>query len=445
MGTEDFKTPTFPKEIYGKLPEILKGCTDQFSDEREKDVVLTSALVVLSGCFSGVQGRYDKETLNTNLFGFIIAPPASGKGVMKYCRLLGQSIQKKHLDDNAKAREEYAVKLKEYEASLKKTKGKALKLPIKPKYPVLFIPGNTSSAAIYGLLDENDGVGIICETEADTLSGSIKQEWGGFSDMLRKAFHHETLSLARKTNSEYLEISHPRLSVLLSGTPDQVTKLISSAEDGLSSRFTYYFYKPKLEWKDPTPCEGCQDMNEYFAQKGNCVASIASVLNSSNYTFSITKEQFELLSTSFREKVELIKKFEGNGAMSAVNRLGLICFRIAMVLTACRIDIDNCSTQELLCSEEDFKTSLALAEVFFQHSMVVYALLPKQAKKNVSPMIRQFYSVLPDDAEFKAQLAKEKGEDLRISERSVGNYLKQLSDAGLLKCERYGIYRKVKI
>lgn len=37
------------------------------------------------------------------------------------------------------------------------------------------------------MLQANEGIGLIFETEADTLSNSMKQEWGSFSDVLRKA------------------------------------------------------------------------------------------------------------------------------------------------------------------------------------------------------------------------------------------------------------------
>ena len=37
-------------------------------------------------------------------------------------------------------------------------------------------------------LVNNDGSGIIVETEADTISNSLRQEWGSFSDLIRKSF-----------------------------------------------------------------------------------------------------------------------------------------------------------------------------------------------------------------------------------------------------------------
>ena len=65
----------------------------------------------------------------------------------------------------------------------------------------------------------------------------MKSDYGNYSDVLRKAFHHELVSLSRRKDREYCEVSNPRVSVALAGTPEQVRKLIPDAENGLMSRF----------------------------------------------------------------------------------------------------------------------------------------------------------------------------------------------------------------
>ena len=63
-------------------------------------------------------------------------------------------------------------------------------------------------------LEDNDGMGAIVESEADTLSGTLKQDWGGYSDILRNAFHGETITKSRVTGMEYSEIKSPKFSML---------------------------------------------------------------------------------------------------------------------------------------------------------------------------------------------------------------------------------------
>ena len=47
--------------------------------------------------------------------------------------------------------------------------------------------------------------------------------------------------MSRRKDREYLEIDNPRVSVVLAGTPEQIRHLIPDAENGLLSRFIFYF------------------------------------------------------------------------------------------------------------------------------------------------------------------------------------------------------------
>ncbi|GAA4054416.1 hypothetical protein GCM10022409_46850 [Hymenobacter glaciei] len=50
--------------------------------------MLLGTLAVLSGCFPAVGGTYNKRRFGLNLFAFIIAPAASGKGTLAWARRL---------------------------------------------------------------------------------------------------------------------------------------------------------------------------------------------------------------------------------------------------------------------------------------------------------------------------------------------------------------------
>jgi hypothetical protein len=69
---------------------------------------------------------------------------------------------------------------------------------------------------------------LIFENEADALSNMLKQDYGNFSDILRNSFQHETVSISRASDDRYFEIKSPQLSIVLSGTPNQVMPLIQS-------------------------------------------------------------------------------------------------------------------------------------------------------------------------------------------------------------------------
>ena len=85
---QETTSPYIPEYIYDVLPPTLKEACNVFKG-REKDVFLTAALSVISGGLHNVYGLYSNDKVFPNLFSFVVALPASGKGAMKYSRQLG--------------------------------------------------------------------------------------------------------------------------------------------------------------------------------------------------------------------------------------------------------------------------------------------------------------------------------------------------------------------
>ncbi|MDR3047692.1 MAG: DUF3987 domain-containing protein [Bacteroidales bacterium] len=52
----------------------------------------------------------------------------------------------------------------------------------------LLMPVNSSATTFFQILNDNNGVGLMFETEGDTLAQTFKSEHGNFSDGFRKAF-----------------------------------------------------------------------------------------------------------------------------------------------------------------------------------------------------------------------------------------------------------------
>ncbi|MGV0958103.1 BT4734/BF3469 family protein [Empedobacter falsenii] len=218
-------TPKIPAHIVNYLPELLiEGCEAFKDNERKRDVFLTAGLTILSGCLPNVTGIYHQERVYPHLFSFIIAPAASGKGVLKNAKRLGDKIHERFVNKSNEAKKAFEIENAEYKTLLaKRKKDDAIpEKPVEPKFNLLFLPADTSQAMMMKMLQDNNGKGIICETEADAMSGANKQDWGNYSHIMRAAFHHEKISAARKTNNELLEIPNPQLAVSLSGTPAQV-------------------------------------------------------------------------------------------------------------------------------------------------------------------------------------------------------------------------------
>ena len=122
---------------------------------------------------------------------------------MKWARFFGQTIHD-HLTESSKEDiEEYIQKLELYNNLTQRDRMNEEK-PREPLHKMFFIPANSSSSAFIQALADNNFTGVIFETEADTLANTFKQEWGNFSDVLRKAFHHESTSLFRRKDQEFM-------------------------------------------------------------------------------------------------------------------------------------------------------------------------------------------------------------------------------------------------
>ena len=119
-----------------------------------------------------------------------------------------------------------------------------------PPDKMFLIPGNNTGTGILQNLIDSDGTGLICESEADTISTAIGSEYGHWSDTMRKAFDHDRISYNRRTDREYREVKKVFLAVLLSGTPAQVKPLIPTTENGLFSRELFYYMHGIHHWQD---------------------------------------------------------------------------------------------------------------------------------------------------------------------------------------------------
>ncbi|MDR1527526.1 MAG: DUF3987 domain-containing protein [Dysgonamonadaceae bacterium] len=67
----------------------------------------------------------------------------------------------------------------------------------------------------------------------------------------------------------YVELETPRLSALLSGTPKQVSALIPNAENGLFSRFIFYYMNILPVWKDVFSGNNNTTFDDYFRHLGD--------------------------------------------------------------------------------------------------------------------------------------------------------------------------------
>lgn len=437
--------PYLPDEVFNQLPEILKNGASVFEDRRERDVFLTGAISIISGCMRNVVGLYRAKEHYANLFCFIIAPAASGKSSLTYAKSLGDKFHDKLVAESNIKLKAYNIELQEYKRKLndKKRNISELNPPEEPPFKVLFIPGNNSSARVIQHLKEGDEQGIFCETEADSMGNVLKQDWGSYSDLLRKAFHHEPISYSRKTNKEWIEIKKPRLSVALAGTPSQVENLIKSAEDGLFSRFIYYTFKSDVVWIRASDTFNGINLTEYFEILSDSVMRFVEFLqHCEKIHFKLSPGQWDRLNDFGEDGLATLATFVSEDLSSTSKRLGLILFRVAMIITALRYFDNGELSNEFICSENDFELALALVKVYQEHSVFMFRELPKQATVT-DKLLKQFFDKLPNS--FKRKEAIDLAANFfNIKERTADLYLSKLVTFKWLEKTRNGIYQKLK-
>lgn len=421
-------TPRLPEMIHARLPVLLRECCNMFSDAVEKDVILVGALTVISGCLPRYEGKYFRKSYSPHLFSFVTAPAGSGKGILEWAYYLGSSIHEQLVKQSKIEKAEYDRQLSEYN-NLPKSQREGASMPIEPKRRKLFVPANCSASAFIQAISENEISIIILETEADTLASSLKQEWGNFCDVLRKGFHHEKASMFRRKENEFIEILNPRIAIMLAGTPKQVQNIMPNVENGLFSRFLFYAYEHHAKFKNPFLEDDGVDLVMYFKEKGDLILRLYETLNSQTQPieFKLTSRQGELFTEKFEELYERNHLLLASDFNASSLRLGLITFRIAMVLTALRILEDGHISNPLVCNDIDFDTALQIVFTLEKHSIAVYQNLPDNQLKGLR---MNFFKALPEG--FNKAQALVIAKELEIKERTASKYLTEMKETGLL-------------
>ena len=426
-----FNTPKIPAEIYRQMPEILRESCEMFADAIEKDVFLIGAITVLSGCLPNIQGIYFEEPVSAHLYSFITAPAGSGKGKLKWAKYFGMRIHKTMVEQSIRQKEDYERELENYN-NLNKNQRQGVERPREPKRKMFYIPANSSASAFIQALSDNEFKGIIFETEADTLAGTLKQDWGNFSDVLRKAFHHESTNMFRRKDSEYIEVGDPHLAIALSGTPKQIHNMIPDVENGLFSRFLYYAFEDYSDFKNPFVSYQNVNYILFFEEKGNQIYELYQTLlnQPSPIEFRFTAEQGEIFTRQFNRLYKRNRMLLGNDFNANSRRLGLITFRIAMVLRTLRILEDGDYSNPIICNETDFQTAIQIAFTLEKHAIAVFQNLPNNNLKGVK---LKFYNALPDN--FNRQGYLSVARELGIKDKTAEKYIGQFKGNGLLNHE----------
>lgn len=435
-GVEDpveseFLPMTFDEDICKKLPPIFQEVIQQYKDKNQQDVAMSSLLTLLSSILPNVYVIHGNSKHALNLSLFIIANAGSGKGVMV-------KTQKLFLQIEVYINEKNKLELQEWQEASKDASENGGTPPAKPQPKSLYCPANSSYAAFLEELVVNDGRLTIFESEADTLTGTLRQDWSaGYSEGLRQSFHHEPIKCKRK-GKEQIVISFPCISILFSGTPNQFFKLIPNAENGLMSRILFYYFKGSIEWDDTIfASESWQTVEEKNSKIGLVLLELFKyVENKEQVIFIWEKIHQEKLNKYFSSELTRYDKFVGTESNAIIKRLGLIASRIAATISTVRSFQELGSIPNIITStDDDLEIAMHFISAFTEHSIT---MLDKIAKPSLAPItdsgktcrMTKLYDKLPGN--FQRYKAINIGVELGFAERTTDHYLKKLVEKKLL-------------
>ena len=400
----------------GQLPWQVEKAISIAPEGEMRDMLLLSLLTNYAYALPAMRmyHGFPHHVYGPELMTMVLAPAASGKGIMNYAKQLLQGIENEHGE-------------------------------------FIFLPANTSSAALMSYLQMLKGRGIMMATEIDTLSKALGSSTGGFSDVLRCMFEHETISKLRKNHEEFIEITDPHFAVLISGTYNQLKPLIKSRENGLMSRFACYVVKQTQDFDDRVWLDAEEDVVPQdialYEQLGHELSLRYGWMRKAKHScyFYLTDAQRKTITRMFRAMYDIYRKSFGNEFDSILKRMPVIMKRIGMILTGLRMDMNQPLPERMVCSEDDFETMILIGHKLLMHSAMMFQMLPKN-KEAVPGEIghtliqKQFFEMLP--ADFTKQDAMKQAQVLGIGLNTLNKWLNKFVQSNDILHIAHGVYQK---
>ena len=402
----------------GQLPWQVEKAISIAPEGEVRDMLLLSVLTNSAYALPAMRMYHGlpHHVYGPELMTMVLAPAASGKGIMNYGKRLLQGIENEHGE-------------------------------------FIYLPANTSSAALMSYLKMLKGRGIMMATEIDTLSKALDSTTGGFSDTLRCMFEHETISKLRKNQEELIEIPDPHFSVLISGTFNQLKPLIKSRENGLMSRFASYVVKQIQDFDDRVWLDAEEDAVPQevvlYEQLAKEISQRYAWMKKTKHAcyFYLTDAQRKSITRMFRGMYDTLRPAFGNEFDSILKRMPVIMKRIGMILTGLRLDTSKPLPERMVCSEDDFETMLLIGHKLLMHAAMMFQMLPEN--KDAAPgeightlIQKQFFEMLP--ADFTKQDAVKQAQVLGVSVRTMEKWIeKYLQSLDIVRIS-HGQYHKEK-
>lgn len=383
-GSQKDKIQNFASEVYPDLPPFLQTILQRITTADEMDMILLTAITVITSAMGkSIRGLYNNNWVYPNLYLMVVGNAGTKKGLMEMVRYLVEPIHSEYRNVFERKYAEYRSEVNELSNKGKQKQKSSDASPVKPKQMMHNIPVNSSAAAAFQALVTMHGLGLMFDTEIDTMVSTFKQDWGDFSELLRKNFHNETVEVYRKTDDDYYMIDEPAFSLVLSGTPNQALSLIKSSENGLFSRFMILMKEGHLSWIDVKNEDTNVDNKQFFKHLGVKLLGYWKKLGcrSTPVTFTLSERQWYVFNEIFKRIHVNYMTTEGEEVHASIVRLGHVDFRMMMVFSLLRILDEGTSVPDRIeCDERDFRASMTIILSLVQHMAQFFEMLEPKRK-----------------------------------------------------------------
>ena len=382
------------------LPESIQNMLSLAKTEEEKDMLLMATLAAASACVPNLYFRYGPtgKKYYANLQCFILASSASGKGIAN------QALEMMRVVDE--------------------------------QYPML-IAGDSTLAAWYKALEEQGGIGYMHESEGSVITDIWRNAAANYNTALRKAAEHEAISRNRVKGAS--EIACPRLSMLLTGTFSQYKALVPSVENGYFSRLltlvergSHPFEKSYVTAKSENsaiPKIVGRELSRIYSR----------LMEEGEREWSLTDSQKERLGEKLETEYHTLIDMLGENFHSTVIRMAVQIERIALILSAMRGNLVE-------CSDFDYQTAELIGSKMLMHMAMAYRMI-KGDEQETMPEVKGLdqRKVVFDGLKARYQLNDliKEAQSQGVSRSSAIRWNNQWIEKGMVRKENHGEYRKV--
>lgn len=394
------------------LPPFLQSVLSLASSPAEKDMLLLASLTACGAVMPNLYCRYGiaAKRYYPNLQLFIVGSAACGKGIANLALEL--------------------VK------------------PIHEKTP-LIIPGDATYPAFYQTLARQHGRGYIHESEGSVITDIWRSSTANYNTALRKAAEHEPISRARCREASVIE--NPQLSMVLTGTFSQYRALVPSVENGYFSRLLTLIVNEVQPFSEQyvRPAENAQELIKTCSEQLYCLYQ--SLFAAKPREFRLTKEQSDRLGLHLKTAYPMLIRLLGEDFHSVILRMAIQIERIAMILTALRIDSlpyreGSGLGSSFLCSDLDYQTAELIGNKLLLHMAQAYQLI-KGTEKVEQPQVKPLdqkqilLSLLPD--EFGHSVLVREAASQGIPARTAERWNEVWQQQGIVFRVKHDCYKKI--